>query len=777
MRRPVCLAGLAFMVFLWIYLQCRPAAPPSLEEWDAQTVVLSGTVTKKEHRISNGQEILAVYLKDIQIISPQSDETFSTAALQSVLEKSTEDEAAEILASGISVDGLTGVLCYMADGEEAKMGSRVCVSGKFRVFSSATNPGEFDSQSYYETLRLQARLTGTVNLSESSTYNRYREELWQFREYLGLLIDHTYSEKDASVMKAMLLGEKGLLESETKQLYQANGIIHILSISGLHISLLGMGLYRMLKKYRCPRAVCALLPVAVMISYGLMTGMAVSALRAICMFCIRMGAGILHRTYDMLTALAVAGILVLAGQPLYLYYSGFLFSFGALLAIGLFAPILEKMIAGRSKLSQKAASMLSAGLSVSLVTLPVYLYFYFEYPLYSVLLNLLIVPSMTLLMADGLLGLSAAALWLPFGRIVTFPVHILLLFYEKICTLTLQIPGSRCILGQPALWRIVIFAIILIALAAACTKLHLADSRQDRRKYFLQKSGFWAAVFAAVCVLVIRLPNGLQLTMIDVGQGESIYLADDDGGHYLIDGGSSSKSDVGTYQIIPFLKSQGAGSLDAVFITHMDSDHYNGLTTLLEESQEGGIQIKNLILPDIGEGTRDDTYHMFEELAQAGDIPVTYLHTGESLSHGHLSLTCLYPFAGAEGDSNELSMVLYLEYGDFTALLTGDLEGTGEENVLAELLETPSMQNVTVLGVAHHGSRNSTSAAFLEAVSPQIALISAGVNNSYGHPHAETIERLSDAGCLILQTPQKGAVSLYYRGETLTASYFLEDSG
>lgn len=726
----------------------------SYEEYEGSAAVVTGQVDKKEYRISYDQEILVIYLKKVQFLNSQILDVKTKNIQQTDVKKMGRQSPDLAPASDLSE--VEGILCYMESGqEEPKLGSYVTISGKLKGFADAANPGEFDARGYYEILGMQIRLQKGIILEGSARYDILCERLWELRKYLSALADICF-EKDAHIIKAMLLGEKSGLDEDTKLLYQLNGVIHILSISGLHISIIGMGLYKLLHKLRCPRLANVIVSICVMYCYGVMTGMGISAIRAIVMFALHIAAGVFGRTYDMLTAMAIVGVSILARQPLYLYHSGFLFSFGAVLAIGLFLPEVEANLFGGTKLEK----LMSTSLSVSIVTLPVYLCFYYEYPLYSVFLNLIIIPGTTVIVCNGLISIAAAMLYLPLGRCSAFPARLIFKFYELCCSAALRLPGSRSILGKPEGWQILVFILILSA-AALCS-----------RKW--AKLQFWQWVLAALLCITMRLQGGFAITALDVGQGDGIYIADENGGRYLIDGGSSNKRDVGTYQILPFLKEEGTKRLNAIFVTHMDSDHYNGIAALMEDMAQGGIKIENLVMPDIADKSRSDAYHELVELARAHGIRVLYIHKGESVRHGKLKLTCLHPEKGEDGgDTNAASTVLYLEYEAFTAIFTGDLEGEGEKAVTEEI-ENIGKKDITLLKVAHHGSRNSTAQAFIEAVSPKIALISAGRDNSYGHPHEETLERLEGAGCRIYRTDEGGALTVTYRDGRVRVEEFLE---
>ena len=296
-----------------------------------------------------------------------------------------------------------------------------------------------------------------------------------------------------------------------------------------------------------------------------------------------------------------------------------------------------------------------------------------------------------------------------------------------------------------------------------------------------RKREFGAGVVLAVTVLCLRFSMGLEITALDVGQGDCIYLSEGGNSHYLIDGGSSDKSDVGKYQIVPFLKYRGVSRLDAVFVTHPDSDHENGIRGMLENYEENGIRIAMLLMPDVADESKNENYLTLQSLAEDRGIPVRFVHEGQRIDGGGLTFLCIHPSEGYLcGDVNAYSTVLTLTYSGFSALFTGDLEGEGESLVMERLAQMKTgterilPESFTLLKVAHHGSRNSTPEEFLELTDPRIALISAGRDNSYGHPHRETMERLAGQGCRIFQTPESGAVTIRVRGDRVYVEEYIK---
>ncbi len=264
MRRPLCLLGLAFVMVLLLGINLIPHEVPDYGGLDGKTVAAVGRVEWKEHRISGFEEVLVVTLEQVVILKPNQ-----VSVLKQILEDSDTAYLHSFAADSVKKTGkyieenreelcltdteeITGILCYLGSEESPAMGSMILVEGKFRPFAHARNPGEFDAADYYRVSGQQGRLMKASYLAESGGFSAFREGLYRVREYLSLLIDACYPEKEASVMGAMLLGEKATLDEGIKNLYQQNGIIHILAISGLHLSILGMGFHKLLHRMHVP---------------------------------------------------------------------------------------------------------------------------------------------------------------------------------------------------------------------------------------------------------------------------------------------------------------------------------------------------------------------------------------------------------------------------------------------------------------------------------------------------------------------------------------------
>lgn len=447
---------------------------------------------------------------------------------------------------------------------------------------------------------------------------------------------------------------------------------------------------------------------------------------------------------------------------------------------------------------------------ISAVTLPVVLRVFYTFSPYSVLINLIVIPCMTPMMVSGIVAgvtgvfLLPAAEWA--GTLLTrglfLPAVGVLGFFDFFLEHMRQLPGAVWTAGCPTFLEMGILYLLEGLL------LYIWYRRRWRLGVqALLLMGLW----------FVLAPSGpLRVTMLDVGQGDSILLQLPGGENVLIDGGSTSRQAVGQYVIAPALRYYGIAKIDYVVATHMDADHISGI----EELFAMGYPIRRVLLPAAAEspGGRGDAGEAFasqgEKSAQDGEeqgvaeeleafasqaekagAEVIYMERGDSIrfagqSSGALFakdggsgpiLRCLHPYAGFEsGDKNAASLVFYLQYDGFDALFTGDLEKEGEE-ALCSYLESELLgqdgQNpgVELLKVAHHGSRYSTGERFLKLIRPHTALISAGEHNRYGHPHEETLGRLRDCGTDVYETAENGAIFVETDGKRWAVRTFLEN--
>lgn len=678
------------------------------------------------------------------------------------------------------------ILVYIETTNHIAIGNKIKVTGEAEAFQIPRNPGNFNQKFYYQKQGIHASVWAQSAEVQDGHIDQFRENLAVLRAVWKKKLTDCLGDYYGNSMSAILLGDKSELDSELKDLYQKSGIGHILAISGLHMSFLGIGLYKMLRKIGLNFGISGGIGICFLLAYTLMIGSGVSSMRALVMFIVRMGADITGRDYDLPTSLSLAAAVIVAWQPLYLLDAGFLLSFGALLGITAVYPCLEFCFL-RGKKEKKMFGSVLASLAINLTLLPLMLYFYFEFPLYSIVLNLLVIPLMSLVLGTGVIGSIAVLVSGWAGGMLLLICKWILFFYEKACTVSLMLPMSRIVVGQPRKGAIAFYYGCLLIFCLVVYRLKretVNDEEKKKERKFnrimdverrgRKKLGGLTAVFlCTVLFLTCSFSYGSQgkltVTMLDVGQGDGLYIKGPEGTRYFVDGGSSDVSAVGKYRIEPFLKSQGTKALDYVFISHGDADHMNGIEELLE-NQKLGIRIRNLVLPP--ERVQDEKLKKLASKAVQNHTRVVVMEVGETITEGAFKLTCLAPSASLNGEpGNAASMVLEAKFQEFDMLFTGDVEGEGEKAVE----ENRVLKQYDVLKVAHHGSKNSSSEEFLNKTMPRIAWISSGIQNRYGHPHAETVEKLKGLGCQIYGTQECGAVTLVTDGEKVQMKTFLKN--
>lgn len=502
------------------------------------------------------------------------------------------------------------------------------------------------------------------------------------------------------------------------------------------MSFIGMGVYGALRRIGLGFVPAGLLGGGVLILYTLMIGAGVSSLRALIMFLVRIGADMTGRDYDLPTSLSLAAAVICAWQPLYITDAGFQLSFGAILGIWLLNPVFTEMFrcgqmfkcrrkAGAGNVSSvfcalknKLLESVSSSLAVNLFLSGPLLYFYFEVPPYSVILNILVIPVMPLAMGAGLGGLAAGMVLPSAGGAVLQVCRAVLWLYDMACGAAGKLPGSRIVTGKPSLAWLAVYYAVTASVCAVFFRMAEARRKKERENanggervirpeqrqgggskrngraqpvpgyitLTMRLSGAALLAFAAVMVLLCRgsytWRSGTEITVLDVGQGDGIHIRGPEGENLFIDGGSSDVSSVGTYRIEPYLLSCGVEELDYVFLTHGDEDHINGMAELLE-GQELGVRIRNLVLPP--EEYLDEKLVGISRTAARNGTRVVTIQAGQSLRNGDtdLEITCLGPECGAGMEpGNGASLVLGARYGAFGMLLTGDVELEGEQNLV-----------------------------------------------------------------------------------------------
>ena len=640
------------------------------------------------------------------------------------------------------------ILIYQTT-DDYSIGQTLIVTGTIQLWKPASNDGNFDAKSYYEAQKISFWLKDATVQKAYGNKNRYREGLFKFRQKLRDIYETYLEEADAGVISTMTLGDKSLLSPDTKSLYQKAGISHILAISGLHISVIGMGLYSLLRKMKLSFFMSGVLSGFIIVSYGVMCGFGTSSKRAVLMFAVMLIAKWIGRSYDSLSALALSSIMLLWDNPYLLWYAGFLLSFAAVLGV---------VAVGQTLLQIKKAEFsvmenFIVSFSIQLITLPITAYYFFEVPVWSMLINFFVLPLLALLLFLALFGGIFGIIVPAIAPVCFFICHLILLFYKKVCLLGIKLPGAVWVTGKPPVWKIIVFYL--------CIAIILVFMKKRKKR-----KGFVTIGIILLCFVLYHPIRGFEMDVLDVGQGDGIFLHTENGTAIFFDGGSTDVSKVGQYRILPFLKSKGVSEIDYWVVTHTDADHISGLQEVLENR----YPVKYLVFSKYV--VPDDAYENLRELSKENGTEILNINAGDTLTDGDRKLKCIFPDKNYKSsDKNALSLVMLYEDSQFSGIFTGDISSEEEAYIVKNNFAGP----VAFYKSAHHGSKYSNSEEFLNLLSPEISTVSCGADNKYGHPGDEAVCNMEKSGSMVYYTMESGRIRLSLKsGKIVVDEYFKE---
>lgn len=566
------------------------------------------------------------------------------------------------------------------------------------------------------------------------------------REKIAAIWD---DETTAAFVTAELTGDRGGLSVADETDMSQAGLSHLFAVSGLHcaflVSLLGLLL-------GSRRRLSAGVSMAVLAFYMLVVGLSPSVVRACIMQAFVLAAPLFKRDSDGLTSLGAALLVILLANPFAAGSISLQLSFAATLGLVWLSPKLYRNLSrfytGTSRAVRWAVNFLCANMSASVsalvFTIPLTAIYFNILTLTAPISNLLAVPAAGWNFMAGFVTVLAGFVWLPAARVLGWVCFGLVRYVLWVAGVLASAPGHAVYFSNGFLkcWLLYVYAMF-----GGCLL-----TRDRRRKYAV--AGVLAAVTLALAVGLntgLHQYGDLSVMALDVGQGESVALYTREKA-VLVDCGSSNSYISAGARAADQLESMGIHRLSAVAVTHYHADHTNGLEELLAR-----MPVERLLLPEIQDeyGVRDRLLALAREL----DIPVTMVTDAYQFPMGQAMLT-IYPPVGA-GDLNEQGLTFLCSAGDFDALITGDMAGNTEK----KLVERFDLPDIEVLVVGHHGSRYSSTDAFLQQVRPETAIISVG-DNSYGHPTQEAMDRLSRNGATVYRTDRQGNVLVTVNGGT-----------
>lgn len=590
------------------------------------------------------------------------------------------------------------------------------------------------------------------------------------------------------------------------------------SQTGVHVAIIGMTLYGFLRKLRIGRLISGTFSIAIIILYGIMTGMSSSTERAVIMLILSIAAEYFGRKTDAPTSMGFAMIIMVLGNPYVILDAGFQLSFAAITGVTVVAPQLRKLlrmfkrfikeadekkkqkhkkIMSLRKMIIKLIDALVVGIASFITTTPVIIYYYYQFPPYSILINLIVIPLVSLIVGGSILVVLTGLFFTGAAVVMTYPVRLILFGYKYLCIFASGLSGASVLVGHISIGMVFVYYLSVVLIFAILRMIRIGKTERGGPILYLMLA---TVLFLTVVYEVYSYDKSLKVVYMDVGQGDGVLLRTSGHGGILIDGGSSSNKRVGEYVMVPVLKYYGVSEVEYAFVSHGDVDHVSGLEYLLNEEQSG-VHVVNLVLPEYGD---QDALQELKSEATANNVNIIYMKPGDNITYNHqhaetINIECLYPDEEAgQGvlDTNNLSMILKTTItwdvreadienlnkssdpdASFSLLFVGDA-GIAAEKRLIELYGKNSLGEISdsiacdILKVGHHGSRNSSGSDFLKRVSAMYGIISCGKDNRYGHPHAETLERLKMADTKYMTTKEHGAIILSIeRGDWSLSGY------
>ena len=588
--------------------------------------------------------------------------------------------------------------------------------------------------------------------------------------------------------------------------------------TGVHVAIIGMTLYGFLRKLRIGRLISGTFSIAIIILYGIMTGMSSSTERAVIMLILSIAAEYFGRKTDAPTSMGFAMIIMVLGNPYVILDAGFQLSFAAITGVTVVAPQLRKLLrmfkrfikAADEKKKQKHKKIMSlrkviiklidalvVGIASFITTTPVIIYYYYQFPPYSILINLIVIPLVSLIVGGSILVVLTGLFFAGAAVVMTYPVRLILFGYKYLCIFASGLPGASVLVGHISIGMVFVYYLSVVLIFVILRMIRIGKTEREGPILYLMLA---TVLFLTVVYEVYSYDKSLKVVYMDVGQGDGVLLRTSGHGGILIDGGSSSNKRVGEYVMVPVLKYYGVSEEEYAFVSHGDADHVSGLEYLLNEEQSG-VHVVNLVLPEYGD---QDALQELKSEATANNVNIIYMKPGDNITYNHqhaetINIECLYPDEEAgQGvlDTNNLSMILKTTItwdvreadienlnkssdsdASLSLLFVGDA-GIAAEKRLIELYGKNSLGEISdsiacdILKVGHHGSRNSSGSDFLKRVSAMYGIISCGKDNRYGHPHAETLERLKMADTKYMTTKEHGAIILSIeRGDWSLSGY------
>lgn len=619
-------------------------------------------------------------------------------------------------------------------------GDLIEIKGEYSAPEVARNYKGFDYSQYLKTLNIY----GTIKVEESKIINKNQLSpiLISINNIKEKMIDNAnrnMPKRTANLLLGILIGERDNIQEDIIESFRTANLSHILAVSGAHTSYIILGITYLISKSKTPKRIGYIITIINLLIFIIITGASYSVVRACIMAIVVIGAKICYRKENFFTSICISLIIILIQNPFAINDIGLKLSFMGTAGIVIFNKSITNFFI-KLKIKQKIAEALSVTFSAQLMIMPITILNFNTISLTFFISNILASPLLGIIIIFGFISIFISSILNPISKVLFLILHIFLELLILVSKVTEKIPGSSILVKTPN----ILFAIVYYILILFFNYFFVIKQNPTRRfhKKIIKiitikniKNAFKviAVVFLIMLLLtrIVRIINPtLKIYFIDVGQGDSTLIVTPKNKKILIDGGEGK-----TNVLFQYLLDRRINKIDYIIISHFDSDHCNGLIEIIEK-----MRVENIVMSK--QSKESEEYKKILEIIKQKNIKVSSVKAEDKIIiEKNLYTKILNPAEKFEfQDLNNNAIVAKLVYKDFSMLFTGDIE-KAEENLAKKY---KNELKSTILKVAHHGSKTSTSEEFLKYVEPQIALIGVGENNKFGHPNQITIEKLKN---------------------------------
>jgi len=641
----------------------------------------------------------------------------------------------------------SNIYVILDDNKDAKIGEAVIIKGKISKLQNSRHFGDYDELKYLKTRGIDYKMfaDSIKNGKIKYSFNFYIKAI---RDKLANIYDSVLPEKEAGILKAIILGNKSGLDDYVKQLYQNAGIYHIIAISGLHISIIAAILMYITSFLN--KSDSSILIIIALWIYCFLTGCNVSTIRAAIMTSIVLFGYVIGKEADFINSIAFSCLVLLLYQPLYLFDISFQYSFAAVTGIALIYPQINKII--NLKLMKE---LFACSIAVALSTKAISAFYFYKINTTDIFVNMLILPSVFLLVISGIFCGLSGLISINLAKLFGIFICLILKVYEYICLFFSSFSFSNVITGKINIIFIFIYYIVLILF------VYIISTENNKKFLYLKKLFLiLLSLFLTISLIYKCIFKSIEIQMLDVGQGDCIVVKEDKN-CIVIDGGGSYntdfRNDTSMNVLLPNMRYNGIKNINAVFVTHTDEDHIKGIIEII-----GQINIGKIFLPC--KDFDDDCYKMLVFKSNKYGVPIYKIKNGDEIKIGKdIAIDCISPYCDMNMDNNNSSIVIKLKYKNISALFTGDIEKEAEKYII----EKNNDIKADILKLSHHGSKTSTTDEFIDNVNPKFCIVSAGNYNIYKHPSKETVSRLEKRNIKIFNTNQCGDIFIKSNGSKI----------